>query len=423
MCEVFFAYKIKGNLGKKDIGRLYLQMVDSGTYANDDGWGIFNDRGEIHKSSKKITKEDFCHFEPMLGSRFLVGHTRNATSGGVNFKSTHPFRYKDAIFVHNGIVSGANINDDRVSMSDSRALIQNIMDRSGDTVSRIKSELNECTGSVSCFLYYKGELFYFRKTSSFTFKYVPDLNIYMGATRSYRMKDIGERTVKGIFDYGYPSFEGDPSPKTIYKITPDAIEDVGDFKMEWEEPKEEKVVRYNYGKQREEYKGNNGTGYLATMGVRSGGDSSKLMIMGNNGKPMKLTQNGAIIQVLDDKIITLPLEDINDIIVVPDELEGYDRMVANAPSHVQEELEYHKDRSIDDDNTFLMNTDSIAKQYDRVKGTSPYGVFYCHDCNSLYSQDIIMYIQGDDCNCINCQGTMDWFTREEIVVKMQRETV
>jgi len=75
-----------------------------------DSLGFFNDSGDCVKRAddpiKCLGDEDFAAFINLsCAGWFIAGHTRRATSGRVNFRNTHPFRFGRIIGSHNGCVT------------------------------------------------------------------------------------------------------------------------------------------------------------------------------------------------------------------------------------------------------------------------------------------------------------------------------
>jgi len=235
MCEIFLLYKTSGTINKSLINKLSDGMYDS-SEVNNDGFGAFNDKGVMYRSRKKFKKKDKSNLYRFIGSKFIIAHTRNSTSGNVSVKNSHPFVYKNIYFVHNGIVDGSVIND-KSKECDSLQLLKLIAGDKKDIINGIKSALRKVWGSVSCFLYYKGILYYFRKNSRFNIEYMEKENLIVGSTISGRMENI-TRIRKKEFFYGSSGVSGWFAEGDIYKIECSKISKIDDFEM-GDKPKQE----------------------------------------------------------------------------------------------------------------------------------------------------------------------------------------
>jgi hypothetical protein len=85
-------------------------MLYLGSIQNRDGFGLFNEKGEVFKRcerfSHKYTREIISRF---IGSKFVVAHNRLATHGEAKKGNTHPFRVGRILFVHNGMMKGSSM--------------------------------------------------------------------------------------------------------------------------------------------------------------------------------------------------------------------------------------------------------------------------------------------------------------------------
>jgi len=79
-----------------------------GDERNPDGWGIGwyeNNKAKIFKEGKSaVESEKFCSFAKDVRSNIIIVHVRKGTGAPPSEVNSHPFKYKNWIFAHNGSV-------------------------------------------------------------------------------------------------------------------------------------------------------------------------------------------------------------------------------------------------------------------------------------------------------------------------------
>jgi len=126
------------NYGKSAIGykefAAFQQLLVADTARGLDGTGVIKVLDTGKASFRKIASDPFELFrhkraKEFFGNavakeftRFLVGHNRYATKGGVSTETAHPFAHGDIILVHNGTVSGGNLPELKEFQVDSEAI-------------------------------------------------------------------------------------------------------------------------------------------------------------------------------------------------------------------------------------------------------------------------------------------------------------
>jgi hypothetical protein len=165
----------------------------------------------------------------------------------VSDENSHPYEHNGAIFCHNGVVYGDMI-DDKSKWSDSYLYLRHIMQQSGNMVKKIVNATTDISGWLSCFMYYKGKLYYFKDGGSMHFAYNPATGTYIGATKTLRLKCFDSTSkVKGIFEVSDGEwFDGDLEDSIIYSITDDGIFEESKFNtMAW--TRRSSNYKSNYG--------------------------------------------------------------------------------------------------------------------------------------------------------------------------------
>jgi hypothetical protein len=191
MCEIFFLYSKTGSIDTTNFAALLHTAVNEASERNSDGFGIYNEEKQVFKSDEKL---DYKHLDQVIkqfkDSQFIVLHLRLATQGSVVVKNSHPFKHKTNVLVHNGTVNTPRKYEK--GRADSYQLLRDIYKRKdGDTVAAIQDSMSKTTGSVSVFLHdYKGDLYYFRERSNFTFAEVEGTDEIVGATVGSRLSSI-----------------------------------------------------------------------------------------------------------------------------------------------------------------------------------------------------------------------------------------
>lgn len=224
MCEIFFIHGKNKAVQNQNFLNLLLTAIEEASTNNADGFGVFNEKGEVYKSEERFSYDYLSEvYKRFNDSRFVVIHLRMATEGAVIKKNSHPFRHNSNILVHNGMVTTPSIYEE--GRADSYQMLRDIYKRKGhDTVKAVKQSLEKTSGSVSVFLYdYKDDLYYFRDGSDFTFAEIPDSNELVGATRESRLYTaFGEENLKIRH----------PEENQIYHLNSGEIQEIADFEME-----------------------------------------------------------------------------------------------------------------------------------------------------------------------------------------------
>lgn len=106
MCELFYIHKTQGDVIGRDDVKLLRQLMLASVCPNKDGWGILTSDGEVVKS-QHIKSLAGVNLQTCLGKKWLVGHTRLATHGGINQQNTQPIESKRFVVAHNGVFSSS----------------------------------------------------------------------------------------------------------------------------------------------------------------------------------------------------------------------------------------------------------------------------------------------------------------------------
>jgi predicted glutamine amidotransferase len=224
MCEIFFIHGKNQTIQNQNFLNLLTTAIEEASFNNADGFGVFNEEGEVYKSKEKFKYKHLSKvYKRFKDSEFVVIHLRMATEGAVIKKNSHPFRHNSNILVHNGMVTTPSTYEE--GRADSYQMLRDIYKRKGhDTVKAVKQSLEKTTGSVSVFLYdYKNDLYYFRDGSDFTFAELTDSNELVGATRKSRLYTaFGEQRL---------SFQN-TEENQIYHIEKGEVKEIADFEME-----------------------------------------------------------------------------------------------------------------------------------------------------------------------------------------------
>jgi len=245
MCELYFVKPIDRKVNSVDIDGL-LSMMDAGAFFNDDGFGVTNG-SQVFKSHEKFNSDKFGSVlgERFVGSDFVIGHTRLATTGKNKKINSHPFFNRRFIWLHNGIIDnysdvalkfGLDVNVDSEVIG---GVLLKKMDKHKDVVDAISSMMGELSGSFSVFIYdcVTERLFYLRNDScSFTFRLLKlcDDFIIVGCTNECSLNDL--YAVDSAFMFGFPvskcvSYSSVTTEKDkIFEINDDGIHGVGGFK-------------------------------------------------------------------------------------------------------------------------------------------------------------------------------------------------
>lgn len=107
-----------GHVGvlSRNMMKRHLDFFEQALYADmfrgEDGTGVafINEKFDVSQMKKAIGAKDFIDLTPYsrmmkskgLSSKFIMGHNRWATRGGVSNDTSHPFHYGDIIMAHNG---------------------------------------------------------------------------------------------------------------------------------------------------------------------------------------------------------------------------------------------------------------------------------------------------------------------------------
>lgn len=87
---------------------LYELGIDNERRGKDSSGLAYLRDGKFHVTKRVEESSKFLERTPVMNSLLsptVIGHTRLATHGEVNWKNAHPFKYGKWIFAHNGVIS------------------------------------------------------------------------------------------------------------------------------------------------------------------------------------------------------------------------------------------------------------------------------------------------------------------------------
>jgi len=218
-------------------------MLKMGSIHNRDGFGIFNERGEIFKVAEKFSykyiKEIMSRFK---GSKFVVAHNRMATEGKIDISNTHPFHVGNFLFVHNGyILNHAELKlKYRVSADntvDSIVLgyaLNSHYQKEKEIVKAIRKTTKEIAGLFAIFIYNteRKELYFIKHNAEFTFATIKNFpkKTILGSTDKENIWDLYLKRRNGVIVTDYESIRtAKPKDRVIYRISEAGITEAGIF--------------------------------------------------------------------------------------------------------------------------------------------------------------------------------------------------
>ena len=217
MCEIQFV--MSHNINDTEITN-FLEMLESGSYVNQDATGLFTDNGtkwKFRAALYNIKEKKSLNLPDDISAnctKFLVGHNRLATTGSEKLnKNNHPFETRNFMLVHNGIIGNHDLLKGQYKLkyeeeTDS-AIVPRLLElylvKHKDIVETIKEVAEVLSGSYSILLYYKptDRLFYF-KNSGTSFSFMKTINKYgkiaiYGSTKDENLLNCYEWTDDGMF--------------------------------------------------------------------------------------------------------------------------------------------------------------------------------------------------------------------------------
>ena len=210
MCEINLFYGIERSVGKKEVAMLIKNTIASVSNINNDGYGFFNESGNIYKKGRKFTGSEAKQFGSMFDdSKFVISHVRNATSGVRSDANSHPFSDGRFVIVHNGTITNFySVRNDFKSEADvDSAIILDVIrkyyDECKSVDKAIKKACKKLSGSFSVFVYdiIERRLYYFRHDAFFEFALVmiDNTKYIIGSTSSENMVRFSGKLQDGFF--------------------------------------------------------------------------------------------------------------------------------------------------------------------------------------------------------------------------------
>lgn len=197
----------------------FLTCVTSNSFiSNNDSEGYyFNHKNTLIKSNNKINL--IKQIDNINQSNFILAHQRFKTSGSNSLKYSHPFKNKDFIMLHNGILSSFAKGRD----SDTYILFKNFIEdfkgygnREKRIIESLKNLLNKISGSYSIALYdiKTKKLYYFKNDSTIIYFYMSKDKKELYITTSFNNESYLE-----LYQYKKNKFKDfDVKDFNIYRI-------------------------------------------------------------------------------------------------------------------------------------------------------------------------------------------------------------
>ena len=251
MCEIQFV--MSHNINNTEITN-FLEMLESGSYVNQDATGLFTDNGtkwKFRTALYEIKDKKSSKLPDDIGAnctKFLVGHNRLATTGSEKLnKNNHPFETRNFMLVHNGIIGNHDLLKGQYKLkyeeeTDS-AIVPRLLElylvKHKDIVKTIKEVAEVLSGSYSILVYHKStkRLFYFKSSgTSFSFMKTIDkhgkIAVY-GSTKDDNLLNCYDWDTDGMFQMDTLRKRAFATPEAgkVYEIFPNTlkIDEVGTF--------------------------------------------------------------------------------------------------------------------------------------------------------------------------------------------------
>jgi predicted glutamine amidotransferase len=176
ICQIHFIKPIGRKIQQADLRQL-SKMLELGSQANKDGFGVFNNV-KLYKGERYSQSRESAVLSLFEGSTFAVAHNRLGTNGLVKKANAHPFSNSRFVWCHNGQI----FNDDELTGKykltgitvDSKVIgeVLLIKSKQKDVLQAIKETLEELEGTYSVFIFDKQQkrLFYARHDEEFEFR-------------------------------------------------------------------------------------------------------------------------------------------------------------------------------------------------------------------------------------------------------------
>ena len=224
MCELYTARKMEknGKLENTTLINLFETALD-GAESNPDGFGVFNDKGEVFKSGDKFSEKHISELVDLFkDSKYVVLHLRMATHGEVNDENSHPFKSSSGyIMSHNGVIRGVSEENGEVDSEQFLNKVDGVKESSIED--KISEAVKDCSGNFSNFFRTpKGELYYFREGSSMTFGFDKKSKLFIGFTSRHKLNTFLEKNFSDFFRIEKFSRDVEiksPEEKTLYRFT------------------------------------------------------------------------------------------------------------------------------------------------------------------------------------------------------------
>ena len=251
MCEIQFV--MSHDINNTEITN-FLEMLESGSYINQDATGLFTDNGtkwKFRTALYEIKDKKSSKLPDDIGAnctKFLVGHNRLATTGSEKLnKNNHPFETRNFMLVHNGIIGNHDLLKGQYKLNyeeeTDSAIVPRLLElylvKHKDIVKTIEEVAEVLSGSYSILLYYKPtkRLFYFKSSgTSFSFMKTIDkhgkIAVY-GSTKDENLLNCYEWDEDGMFqiDTLRKRAFATPEPGKVYELFQNTlkIDEVGSF--------------------------------------------------------------------------------------------------------------------------------------------------------------------------------------------------
>jgi hypothetical protein len=117
MCGLFGLYlRNKQPLSQNEAEHILRLLAYFSQKRGDDSYGMWSNKGHMIKAPKDIRIDGLDDIKKMakdlrIAGDWVMGHTRNATHGAINYDNSHPFQMEGLTLAHNGVVTVEGYDD------------------------------------------------------------------------------------------------------------------------------------------------------------------------------------------------------------------------------------------------------------------------------------------------------------------------